>query len=65
MVRKEAYPEKGKIKAASHLSETGEISCDDVAQTLVRALHDDAPNDVTFDLIEDDTLIGKAIDTIG
>lgn len=54
----------GTIKLASKLSERGKISRDDVAQTLVRALHDDSPNEVTFEIIEGDTLIGKALKNI-
>lgn len=54
----------GKIKLATHLSETGEISRDDVAQTLVRALHDEAPKNVIFEIIEGETLIGKAFENI-
>jgi len=57
-------PGKGTIKLESKLSEPGEISRDDVAQTLVRALHDDAPNEVVFEIIQGNTLIGEAIDSI-
>lgn len=55
-------PGKGTIKLESRLSEAGEISRDDVAQTLVRALHDDSPNEITFEIIAGDTPIGEAID---
>ncbi len=51
----------GKILLAESLQTSGAISRDDVAQTLVRALHDDAPKNVTFEIIEGDTLIGKAL----
>jgi uncharacterized protein YbjT (DUF2867 family) len=51
----------GKILLAESLKTSGAISRDDVAQTLVRALHDDAPKNVTFEIIEGDTLIGKAL----
>jgi uncharacterized protein YbjT (DUF2867 family) len=54
----------GKIKFAKSLNEQGDITRDDVAQTLVRALHDDAANKVTFEIIKGDTLIGKAFETI-
>jgi len=54
----------GTIKLASSLSEAGEISRDDVAQTLVRALHDEAPKKVTFEIIEGQTLIGEALESI-
>ena len=54
----------GKIKLAPKLSEAGEISRDNVAQTLTRALHDDSPNNTTFEIIEGETLIGKALDAV-
>lgn len=57
-------PGKGTIKLESKLSETGEISRDDVAQTLVSALHEDSPNEVVFEIVEGDTLIDEAIDNI-
>ncbi|WP_040248924.1 SDR family oxidoreductase [Psychroserpens mesophilus] len=52
----------GKIKLSKSLNEFGEISRDDVAQTLVRSLHDDAPNLTTFEILKGDTLIGKALE---
>jgi uncharacterized protein YbjT (DUF2867 family) len=55
---------EGKIKLAKSLNEQGEITRDDVAQTLVRALHDDAANKETFEIIKGETLIGKALETI-
>lgn len=55
---------KGKIKLARSLSEQGEISRDDVAQTLVRSLHDDTANHSVFEILEGDTLIGKAMESI-
>ncbi|WP_040281566.1 SDR family oxidoreductase [Psychroserpens damuponensis] len=55
---------EGKIKLANSLNERGEISRDDVAQTLVRALHDDAVNKAVFEIIKGDTLIGEAINTL-
>ncbi|MBU2973046.1 SDR family oxidoreductase [Zobellia sp. B3R18] len=54
----------GKIKAASSLEKSGSISRADVAQTLVRALHDDAVKNTTFEILEGDTLIGEAIDSV-
>jgi uncharacterized protein YbjT (DUF2867 family) len=51
----------GKILLAESLKTSGAISRDDVAQTLVRALHDDAPKNMTFEIIGGDTLIGKAL----
>lgn len=53
--------EKGKIELKEKLNKQGEISRADVAQTLVRALHDDAPKNITFEIIEGDTLIGEAM----
>lgn len=51
----------GKITLAKSLATSGSISRDDVAQTLVRTLHDDAPKNTTFEIIEGETLIGKAL----
>jgi uncharacterized protein YbjT (DUF2867 family) len=53
---------KGKIKLESNLDETGEISREDVAQTLVRALHENKANEETFEIIEGEELIGKAME---
>lgn len=55
---------QGKIQLAKSLSKQGEISRDDVAQTLVRSLHDDTANKTTFEILQGDTLIGKAFDAI-
>ncbi|WP_369993448.1 SDR family oxidoreductase [Winogradskyella sp.] len=55
---------KGKIELREKLNKKGEISRADVAQTLVRALHDDAPYNVTFEILEGDTLIGDAINNL-
>ena len=55
---------KGKIQLKEKLEHRGEISRADVAQTLVRALHDDAPKNSTFEIIEGDTLIGKAMNNL-
>tara|TARA_R110002074_G_scaffold161480_11_gene319621 strand:- start:96785 stop:97417 length:633 start_codon:yes stop_codon:yes gene_type:complete len=52
----------GKIKLQSKLKQQGSITRDDVAQTLVRSLHDDAAINQTFEIIQGDTLIGKALD---
>jgi uncharacterized protein YbjT (DUF2867 family) len=52
---------KGKIELSEKLNKRGEISRDDVAQTLVRVLHDSATVNKTFEIIKGDTLIGKAI----
>jgi uncharacterized protein YbjT (DUF2867 family) len=54
---------KGKIEIAENeLNKQGEISRADVAQTLVRALHDDAPKNKTFEILEGETLIGEAFE---
>ncbi len=55
---------KGKIELAEHLNKQGEISRADVAQTLVRSLHDDSPNKKTFEILEGTTLIGKALEMV-
>lgn len=52
---------KGKIELKEKLNKQGEISRADVAQTLVRALHDDAPLNRTFEIIEGDISIGDAL----
>jgi len=52
---------KGKIKLASKLDESGEISRQDVANTLVHVLHDTAFVNDTFEILEGETLIGTAI----
>ncbi|XLS27414.1 SDR family oxidoreductase [Flavobacteriaceae bacterium M23B6Z8] len=54
----------GKIQLKKSLNINGEISRDDVAQTLVRALHDDAAINETFEILEGDMLIGKALEVI-
>lgn len=50
------------IKLKEKLSERGEISRADVAQTLVRVLNDDTANKVSFEILNGDTLIGKALE---
>ena len=54
----------GKIKLEEKLNQEGEISRADVAQTLVRALHDDAPKNISFEILEGDTIIGEAMNAI-
>ncbi|TLP79181.1 SDR family oxidoreductase [Maribacter sp. ACAM166] len=54
----------GKIKLQSKLGEQGSITRDDVAQTLVRALHDDTAKNKTFEIIQGEMLIGKAMDEV-
>ena len=51
----------GKIELERKLNKQGEISREDVAQTLVRVLHDSAEVNETFEIIKGETLIGKAI----
>ncbi|TXD51740.1 MULTISPECIES: SDR family oxidoreductase [unclassified Polaribacter] len=52
---------QGKIELTKELNKSGEISRDDVAQTLVRVLHDSATINETFEIIKGETLIGQAI----
>ena len=54
----------GKIELKSKLGQQGTITRDDVAQPLVCSLHDDAAINQTFEIIQGDTLIGKAMDEI-
>jgi uncharacterized protein YbjT (DUF2867 family) len=53
-----------KIELKEKLNKQGEISRADVAQTLVRSLHDDAPHNTTFEIIEGETLIGEAMNEL-
>ncbi|WP_179346522.1 SDR family oxidoreductase [Winogradskyella ursingii] len=55
---------KGKIELSEKLNKRGEISRADVARTLVQAVHDNAPNHSTFEILEGDILIGKAFDKL-
>ena len=52
------------IKLQKKLSERGEISRAAVAQTLVRVLNDDTANKVSFEILNGDTLISKALDSV-
>ena len=52
------------IQLKEKLSKRGEISRADVAQTLVRVLNDDTANNVTFEILKGDTLIGKALESL-
>lgn len=54
----------GNISLEEHLDTNGSISRDDVAQTLVRTLHDDAAPNKTFEILSGETLIGKALDKV-
>jgi len=49
------------IELEDKLNKHGEISRDDVAQTLVRTLSDDVANNATFEIIKGETLIGVAL----
>jgi len=53
-----------KIELAEKLNKRGEISREDVAQTLVSALNDDVANNVTFEIISGDTLIADALNKV-
>lgn len=52
---------EGKIKFAKKIDKSGEISRDDVAETLVRVLHDSVMINETFEIIKGETLITEAI----
>ena|SRR6056297_1005623 len=54
----------GKISLKKHFEGQGSINRDDVAQTLVHALHEDAGTNETFEILEGETLIGKALDCV-
>ena len=54
----------GKISLKKHFEEYGSITRDDVAQTLVHSLHEDAGTNETFEILEGDELIGKALDSV-
>lgn len=54
----------GKIILSEKLNKQGSISRDDVAQTLVRSLHDDVANKEVFEILEGDVLIGNALDKV-
>ncbi|WP_405604737.1 SDR family oxidoreductase [Polaribacter sp. Asnod1-A03] len=54
----------GKIEFKNKLNKEGEISRADVAQTLVKALHDGAPYNTTFEIIEGDMFISKAMNEL-
>lgn len=55
---------KGKIELKQKLNKRGNISRTDVAQTLVRALNDDAPNNEIFEILEGETLISEAMNQL-
>lgn len=49
------------IELEEKLNKRGEISRDDVAQTLVRTLNEDVAHNATFEIIKGETLIGVAL----
>jgi len=53
---------KGHIDISEKLNRQGEISRADVAQVLTRCLHDTAPKNITFEILEGETLISKALE---
>ena len=53
-----------KIQLETKLNKSGEISRNDVAQTLVRSLNDDVANNATFEILKGETLIGDALNTV-
>jgi uncharacterized protein YbjT (DUF2867 family) len=55
---------QGKIKLGESLSQQGEITREDVAETLVYSLQDNTANKRTFEILQGDTLIKEAIKTI-
>ncbi|MFD2551085.1 SDR family oxidoreductase [Bizionia sediminis] len=57
-------PLKNSIELKKQLYKQGSISRNDVAQTLVSCLHDDVANHATFEIIEGNTPISKALNTL-
>ncbi|CDF79271.1 NAD-dependent epimerase/dehydratase [Formosa agariphila KMM 3901] len=55
---------QGRIQLAKSLSKQGEISRDDVAQTLIQALRDHTTNTTTFEILEGETPIEEALQNI-
>lgn len=53
-----------KIQLNQKLNTQGEISRNDVAQTLVSTLNDDVANQATFEILKGETLIGEALDKV-
>ncbi|WP_066218230.1 SDR family oxidoreductase [Formosa haliotis] len=54
------HPGQGHIQLGKSLSNSGEISRDDVAKTLVYALDNEQSNTSTFEILEGDTAIPEA-----
>jgi len=52
------------IQLDQKLNTQGEISRNDVAQTLVSTLNDDVANQATFEILKGETLIGEALDKV-
>jgi uncharacterized protein YbjT (DUF2867 family) len=52
------------IELEGKLNKWGEISREDVAQTLMQTLDDNVANKATFEIIKGDTLIGKALEKV-
>ena len=52
------------IELEEKLNKSGEISRNDVAQTLVRTLNDDVANNATFEIIKGNTAIGEALNKV-
>ncbi|WP_179316845.1 SDR family oxidoreductase [Winogradskyella undariae] len=55
---------KGQIELSEKLNKRGEISRSDVAKTLVSTLSDDASYNITFEILEGDTIIGEALNNL-
>lgn len=52
------------IELEGKLNKRGEISREDVAQTLVQTLDDTVASNTTFEIIKGETLIGKALEKV-
>lgn len=55
---------KGKIRLEKELEFAGEISREDVAQTLVASLHDTTAHNAVFEMVSGDLAIDKALETV-
>ncbi|WP_343486241.1 SDR family oxidoreductase [Allomuricauda sp. d1] len=55
---------KGTIEIAKKLGHRGEISRADVAQTLICSLHDNGPSDKTYEILNGETSISEALDSM-
>ena len=54
----------GKIKASNSVDKSGSITRDDVAEALVATLPDDVAKNKTFEIIEGDSSIQKAVESM-